>query len=51
MGALLAEHHRLIRAALADDGGHEVDTQGEAFFAAFPRAIGAVSPRRGSSAS
>jgi predicted ATPase/class 3 adenylate cyclase len=40
---LLAEHHRLIRAALADDGGHEVDTQGEAFFAAFPSATGAVS--------
>ena len=42
-GELLAEHHRLIRAAVADDGGHEVDTQGEAFFAAFPSATGAVS--------
>ncbi len=39
---LLAEHHRLIRAGVADAGGREVDTQGEAFFAAFPRATGAV---------
>jgi predicted ATPase/class 3 adenylate cyclase len=41
-GELLAEHHRLIRAGVADAGGSEVDTQGEAFFAAFPRAIDAV---------
>lgn len=39
---LLAEHHRLIRAAVAVGGGSEVDTQGEAFFAAFPSANGAV---------
>ena len=42
-GALLAEHHRLIRAAVADSKGHEVDTQGEAFFAVFPSASDAVS--------
>jgi predicted ATPase/class 3 adenylate cyclase len=41
-GELLAEHHRLIRAGVADADGREVDTQGEAFFAAFPSATGAV---------
>jgi predicted ATPase/class 3 adenylate cyclase len=41
-GELLAEHHRLIRAAVADAGGREVDTQGEAFFAAFPSATSVV---------
>jgi predicted ATPase/class 3 adenylate cyclase len=41
-GELLAEHHRLIRAGVADAGGREVDTQGEAFFAAFPSATDAV---------
>ena len=39
---LLAEHRRVIRAALARHGGVEVDTQGDAFFVAFPRAGGAV---------
>lgn len=39
---LLAEHHRIIRAALADADGAEVDTQSEAFFAAFPGATEAV---------
>jgi class 3 adenylate cyclase len=39
---VLAEHRRLIRAALADRGGHEVDTQGDAFFAAFAGARQAV---------
>ena len=33
---LLAEHHRLIRGAVGDGGGTEVDAQGEAFFAVFP---------------
>ena len=33
--AALAEHHRLIRAALAAHGGREVDTQGDGFFAVF----------------
>ncbi len=37
---VLAGHHALIRSALAAHGGREVDTQGDAFFAAFssPRA-------------
>jgi predicted ATPase len=38
----LAEHRRLIREACACDGGVEVDTQGDAFFFAFPTAPGAV---------
>jgi predicted ATPase/class 3 adenylate cyclase len=41
-GDLLAEHHRLIRGAVGDGGGSEVDTQGEAFFAVFPGATDAV---------
>ena len=32
---ILAAHRRLIRAALAEHGGREVDTQGDAFFAVF----------------
>jgi class 3 adenylate cyclase/tetratricopeptide (TPR) repeat protein len=39
---VLAEHRRLIRAAIAGQGGHEVDTQGDAFFAAFASAKQAV---------
>ena len=39
---VLAEHRRLVRAALANHGGHEVDTQGDAFFAAFGTAKQAV---------
>ena len=39
---LLAAHHRLLRAAFQAHGGREVDTQGEAFFVAFPRAVDAV---------
>ena len=37
---VLADHHRLIRAALAAQGGEEVVTQGDGFFAVFasPRA-------------
>jgi predicted ATPase/class 3 adenylate cyclase len=34
----LAEHRRVIREACAAQGGVEVDTQGDAFFFAFPRA-------------
>jgi class 3 adenylate cyclase len=41
-GELLAAHHRLMREALGQHGGREVDTQGEAFFAVFPRAKDAV---------
>ncbi len=33
--ALLAEHHRVIRAALAAHEGHEYDTQGDSFFITF----------------
>ena len=32
---VLADHHRLIRAALAAHSGQEIDTQGDAFFAVF----------------
>jgi class 3 adenylate cyclase len=39
---LLAEHRQTIRAAFARHGGVEVDTQGDAFFVAFPRAAEAV---------
>jgi predicted ATPase/class 3 adenylate cyclase len=38
----LAEHRRKIRDASAGEGGVEVDTQGDAFFFAFPTAPGAV---------
>ena len=40
--ALQAEHHRLVRAAFAAHDGVEVDTQGDAFFVAFPTATGAL---------
>jgi class 3 adenylate cyclase/streptogramin lyase len=36
--AILADHHRLLRAAFAAHGGREVDNQGDAFFVAFTRA-------------
>src|SRR5919206_3438040 len=39
---ILAEHQRLLREAFAAHGGREVDTQGDAFFVAFPRAVDAV---------
>lgn len=41
----MADHHRLVRAALERHGGREVDTQGDAFFAVFtsPRACVAAS--------
>ena len=38
----LAEHRRIIREACATEGGVEVDTQGDAFFFAFPTAPGAL---------
>jgi predicted ATPase/class 3 adenylate cyclase len=38
----LAEHRRIVRDACATEGGVEVDTQGDAFFFAFPSASGAV---------
>ena len=39
----LAEHRRVLRGAFAAHGGVEVDTQGDAFFVAFPTAEGAAS--------
>jgi class 3 adenylate cyclase/DNA-binding SARP family transcriptional activator/tetratricopeptide (TPR) repeat protein len=39
---VLAEHRRLIRAAIAGQAGYEVDTQGDAFFVAFGSAKQAV---------
>jgi class 3 adenylate cyclase len=39
----LAEHRHVIRDACAAEGGVEVDTQGDAFFFAFPTAPGALS--------
>jgi predicted ATPase/class 3 adenylate cyclase len=38
----LAEHRRLLREVFDADGGVEVDTQGDAFFVAFPTASGAL---------
>jgi predicted ATPase/class 3 adenylate cyclase len=38
----LAAHRRVLRAAFAAHGGVEVDTQGDAFFVAFPTAPGAL---------
>jgi predicted ATPase/class 3 adenylate cyclase len=38
----LAEHRRLLRQAFALHGSAEVDTQGDAFFVAFPRATEAI---------
>ena len=39
---LLAEQRRLLRAAFAEWNGFEVDTQGDSFFVAFPRAVDAL---------
>jgi len=38
----LAEHRRILRESFAAHGGVEVDTQGDAFFVAFPTALGAL---------
>ena len=38
----LAEHRRVLREACGAEGGVEVDTQGDAFFFAFPTAPGAL---------
>jgi predicted ATPase/class 3 adenylate cyclase len=38
----LADHRRILRTAFAAHGGVEVDTQGDAFFVAFPTAPGAL---------
>jgi class 3 adenylate cyclase len=39
---LLARHHRILRQAIADHSGVEVDTEGDAFFCAFTRAEDAL---------
>jgi predicted ATPase/class 3 adenylate cyclase len=39
---LLATHDRILRDAIAAGGGVVVQTEGDSFFAAFPRAAGAV---------
>jgi predicted ATPase/class 3 adenylate cyclase len=39
---VIAEHRRLLRDAFARHGGHEVDTQGDAFFVAFGSADDAL---------
>jgi predicted ATPase len=44
--ARLAEHRRVLRGAFERQGGVEVDTQGDAFFVAFPTAPGALSAAR-----
>jgi class 3 adenylate cyclase len=41
-GQVLSEHRRLIRDTLTAANGTEIDTQGDAFFFAFPRASDAV---------
>ena len=40
--SVLADHHRLLRAVFQKFGGHEVDTQGDAFFITFVRARDAI---------
>ena len=42
----LAEHRGVVREACAAEGGVEVDTQGDAFFVAFPTAPGALAAAR-----
>ncbi|MGH3079055.1 MAG: adenylate/guanylate cyclase domain-containing protein, partial [Gaiellaceae bacterium] len=42
----LAEHRRIVRDACVRNGGVEVDTQGDAFFFAFPTAPGALAAAR-----
>jgi class 3 adenylate cyclase len=39
---VLSTHGRLLRAAIEEFDGHEIDTQGDAFFVAFARARDAV---------
>jgi class 3 adenylate cyclase len=40
---VLSRHSEILRDAFAEHDGHEIDTQGDAFFAAFGRARDAVS--------
>lgn len=39
---VLADHHKIMRAAIQKWNGHEVDTQGDAFFVTFTRASDAI---------
>src|SRR5918911_4160504 len=39
---VLAEHQRLLREAFSRHDGHEIDTQGDAFFVTFPTPRDAV---------
>jgi class 3 adenylate cyclase len=39
---VLAQHRRILRSVFSKRGGVEVDTQGDAFFYAFPRARDAL---------
>jgi class 3 adenylate cyclase len=41
-GEALEEHQRILREPFAEHAGHEIDTQGDSFFVAFPRAKDAV---------
>src|SRR4051794_15343626 len=41
-GDALADHQRILRASFQLNGGREIDTQGDSFFVAFPRAKNAV---------
>jgi DNA-binding NarL/FixJ family response regulator/class 3 adenylate cyclase len=41
-GEVLADHHRLLRAAFTEAGGTEIDSQGDAFFFCFRKARDAV---------
>ncbi|HEY3549929.1 MAG TPA: adenylate/guanylate cyclase domain-containing protein [Gaiellaceae bacterium] len=45
-GSALAQHRRVLRDSFARHGGVEVDTQGDAFFVAFPTAPGALEAAR-----
>jgi YVTN family beta-propeller protein len=40
--AALAEHHRILRKAVAEQGGREIDNQGDSFLFAFERANAAL---------
>jgi DNA-binding NarL/FixJ family response regulator/class 3 adenylate cyclase len=41
-GDVMSEHRRLIRAAVGQAGGHEIDSRGDEFFAVFQRTRDAV---------
>jgi class 3 adenylate cyclase len=40
--AVLGEHHRILRKAVGEQGGREMDNQGDSFFFAFERADSAL---------